>query len=1792
MVRRSKRLMVLALTAVLVGNEALAVNAASQVQTAEETQETQVDEQVVSSQTDGEEEAQQTMVEETSQVISETKQEVKETKQQESTAEKTTAEKTTEEISEMETKEAETSEAETSETETSEVETTEEEATRKKIKEKKLRNTQANENELTYTFDELKQTLNWGTEITVNEDGSALLQFPTKYNQFSLKIPEDVDISRLETIVCNTDGDTSHLSVKTYADEGMQKETSVVYGNPKLSVDKLTADDMACVGIMSLANEYEITINSITFILSEEKKDEEHDKVTLNAFAKGVSENNPIVTQRYSADPGVMVYDDTVYVYTTNDIYEYKNGEIVENTYADITTLNCFSSTDMVNWTDHGTIQAAGSDGAATWAKNSWAPCAAHKKINGKDKFFLYFADNGGGIGVLTADSPTGPWSDPLGKGLITRSTPNCSTVEWLFDPAVLVDDDGTGYLYFGGGVPKGQDANPKTARVVKLGDDMISLDGTPVTIEPPYLFEDSGINKIDGKYYYSYCSNWNTSGSAYSTAAIEYMVSDNPMGPFTYAGEMFKNPGVFFNVWGNNHHSLFEFQGKYYLAYHARALETGVLGKNLGYRSTQIDEVQIENGKIQNVTATMTGVSQLSNVNPYKQVEAECIGRELGIEVTGSGNTVVKAQNGDWTCVKGVDFAKGVSQMILSVKADSATTIEIRTGSPTGTLLGTAQIKNTQGAFQDFTANVTNVTGVKSVYFVFKGDVIFDHWKAQQGNTVTFDQLEEVTSYDLTKEITEDGALKITYNKKYAEIRFAIPEQISTAKLDKMVLHLTSGDKKTLSLKLLKEYNPAEELAVGYEVSELSTQTVANRSDIKYFGIMALAEGVSYEIASVEFVMQSDDETELSIQTDVPDLKAAIAQKTDTEFLTGVSITNNELTDKNLMALVTKHFNAVTLGNELKPDCLFGYSSTCPKKHTETLNGTELEVPTMDYSRAEKMLDYILEWNKKNPQDTIRVRGHVLVWHSQTPEWFFHENYDADQPYVDAETMTLRQEWFIKTVLEHFTGKDSKYKDLFYGWDVVNEAVSDSRGTYRNGNENSSWWKVYGSNEYIINAFRFANQYAPANIELYYNDYNEWVSSKVTGIVQLLKDVKNAKGTRIDGFGMQGHYQTDGSPSIEDFKKAARAYATVVDKIQLTELDMKASSTFDGTDATLNAEYTKLAYRYKQVYEAVLALRAEGVDMSGMTIWGVIDKNSWLQTSNSVGGSSDGSKKQCPLLFDDNYQVKPSYWSFVDDTKLEPEIKTLNIIESADEEYTTAEKIILTNGDTQAEIFPEWSDEGLRILANVKNDKADASDAITVYVSVNGTIYQQTVLCKDAKKTAQGYEAQLMIPLEKETLQVASELLVDFVMVNGGEKTAYNDYTMNQDKSDRFYAKAVLKPYTKISGGTVTIDGERDAQWDKAVEIPLTIRLGAQTNATARLLWDKDYLYVYAQIEDSVLNSDSANAHEKDSFEIFIDENNHKSDSYEEDDKQYRINYLNEHSFNGTKCKEENVTSKVVLTKTGYCVEAAFAWTDITPTAGTKIGLELQINDADATGKRIGTLSWYDTSGSGWSKPGVFGTALLQGSDSTEPTEPDLPDDKPQPTTPSDQQTSNGNNASQTTTNSNTQAAVVTTRLQSIAETNVPLAAEIVEENDTSVNIMCMDGKAVLRQALLYKYRGQKLMIMAHLGNGIGYSIDASQIGENVQDIDLSATMQVIERFAAGFDSFRVEPRKSTVLGQQMGIHLNVGAQYAGKMAFIFQKNLTSGKYELYTAMLVNEIGNVAVTTNVLSNLYILIQQ
>lgn len=397
----------------------------------------------------------------------------------------------------------------------------------------------------------------------------------------------------------------------------------------------------------------------------------------------------------------------------------------------------------------------------------------------------------------------------------------------------------------------------------------------------------------------------------------------------------------------------------------------------------------------------------------------------------------------------------------------------------------------------------------------------------------------------------------------------------------------------------------------------------------------------------------------------EIPALRDCVEQKMGCRI--GCAITGQEPWDIPLWNLVTTHFNAVTLGNELKPDSLFGYSNgKCPGTQEAELNGETITVPVMNFSNPEKILNKLLKWNETHPDREIKVRGHVLVWHSQTPEWFFHEDYDKTKPYVSKEEMDKRQEWYIREVLTHFVGDDSPYKNLFYGWDVVNEAVSDGSGSYRtdaeNPNEdlsndthgnNSSWWHVYQSEDYIINAFKYANKYAPEQLELYYNDYNECMAKKRAGIVALLKAVKEqegkpGEGTRITAMGMQGHYGVD-SPSYTEVETSAKAYGEVVGSIQITEWDLSSSDDYDGSAESKEKEYEKMRKTYNLQYYALQSVKASGVNVTGITFWGTVDKYSWLQHRSTVGGGSNKEKAQCPLLFDDLYKPKPAFWVFAE---------------------------------------------------------------------------------------------------------------------------------------------------------------------------------------------------------------------------------------------------------------------------------------------------------------------------------------------------------------------------------------------------------------------------------------------------------------------------------------------------------------------------------------------------------------
>ncbi|WP_051732974.1 OmpL47-type beta-barrel domain-containing protein [Kitasatospora phosalacinea] len=484
------------------------------------------------------------------------------------------------------------------------------------------------------------------------------------------------------------------------------------------------------------------------------------------APAKTVGNANPLMDYQYGADPWAMVYDGRVYEYMTSDgsaydanggvtqSYEYDDaGNIKDNGYGQIKTLTVISSADLVNWTNEGQVKVAGAPGAATWASNSWAPAAAHRTVDGKEKFFLYFANSGGGIGVLTSDSPVGPWTDPIGKPLVSGATPGTAGVVWMFDPAVLVDDDGSAYLYFGGGVPNGGTDHPRSTRVIKLGDDMTSTVGAAATIDAPAVFEDSGINKINGKYYYSYCTNFSHSstidGHTIGYGNIAYMVSDSPMGPFTYQGQILDNPGSFFGAGGNNHHAMFEFKGQTYITYHTQTVQSalvagGSLDKPHGYRSTHIDKVTVNaDGAIAPITGTYRGPSQQGTLDAHRRIEAETIAWDSGIQdayapssgirvlPTGTDTTgeqkLTNVHDGEWTSLAGVDFGPdGATTLAADVLPKAGGRIQVRLDGPdaSGTPVGTLTVPaSSTGAWTEVRTDLTTrVTGVHDVFFVAQG--------------------------------------------------------------------------------------------------------------------------------------------------------------------------------------------------------------------------------------------------------------------------------------------------------------------------------------------------------------------------------------------------------------------------------------------------------------------------------------------------------------------------------------------------------------------------------------------------------------------------------------------------------------------------------------------------------------------------------------------------------------------------------------------------------------------------------------------------------------------------------------------------------------------------------------------------------------------------------------------------------------------------------------------------------------------------------------------------------------
>ena len=235
---------------------------------------------------------------------------------------------------------------------------------------------------------------------------------------------------------------------------------------------------------------------------------------TLATEYKGTSEANPISSNVFCADPTGLEYNGRLYVYGSNDHQQFiANGKKGENNYGEIKSIVVFSTADMVNWTFHGTIDTKKL--CSAWTTNpwwhgygvSWAPSVTWRTNSetGEDEFFLYFCNSSHGVGVLTASSPIGPWKSPNKELMITYDTPgaNAQGTNANFDPGVTIDDNGVGWISFGGLGPS--TLMPNAARIIKLKPSMTEVDGSAAIIPAPYHFEANELNVIGGKYVYTY---------------------------------------------------------------------------------------------------------------------------------------------------------------------------------------------------------------------------------------------------------------------------------------------------------------------------------------------------------------------------------------------------------------------------------------------------------------------------------------------------------------------------------------------------------------------------------------------------------------------------------------------------------------------------------------------------------------------------------------------------------------------------------------------------------------------------------------------------------------------------------------------------------------------------------------------------------------------------------------------------------------------------------------------------------------------------------------------------------------------------------------------------------------------------------------------------------------------------------------------------------------------------------------------------------------------------------------
>ena len=454
------------------------------------------------------------------------------------------------------------------------------------------------------------------------------------------------------------------------------------------------------------------------------------DSLMLQAAVKGeISMNLPLFQTKYTADPSPLVVGDRLFLFTSHDASPEDIPDVNEKSSAGFFMYDwlLWSTTDMVNWTEHGAVASLKDIPWRSRENGAWAI----QTVERNGKYYLYAPLHGHGIAVLEADSPYGPFKDPLGKPLVWDQS------NWYdIDPSVYTDDDGQAYLYWG---------NPHTF-YAKLNDDMTSLKSEVVKLphikhyqEGPWFY------KRNGHYYCAFASTC-------CPEALGYAMSDSPTGPWEWKNYIMR-PTLRDR---GNHPGICDFKGHSYVFgqnYDLMHLDTFIHHERRSVSGTEI--TYNEDGTIQQVPYWLDQepMKQLCWLNPYERVEAETMAwgyglksAKMGIENTGvvadmptstgkKNMYIFDINDGEFIKLRGVDFGeKGAKKFSITAASTGACKVTLRVDGQDGSVIGEAEISKTGDVekYKTFSAKTTDVKGVHDLYLCFSntnGDTRLDWW-------------------------------------------------------------------------------------------------------------------------------------------------------------------------------------------------------------------------------------------------------------------------------------------------------------------------------------------------------------------------------------------------------------------------------------------------------------------------------------------------------------------------------------------------------------------------------------------------------------------------------------------------------------------------------------------------------------------------------------------------------------------------------------------------------------------------------------------------------------------------------------------------------------------------------------------------------------------------------------------------------------------------------------------------------------------------------------------------------